>query len=300
MRCALSFSLALLVACSSGPRKPAPEVPHRERTAGDDMLGMLPAGASAVIEIDALRLRTNAAVGRFIAALAARADQPDDPELVRLVLGILRHSDAAVIAVYDAGKPGARTLVLLRGLAEAGQAGAARIDARIHALGPPELVDQVRAIAGGAAALTVGLDAEWMILRARAMPEAAPGAWLRVTARLDFDARVDLASRFDLDAVPRQLSVWADVVDDLALVAWLDGDNPREGKQLGQAVLAAADRARRSAPGTRILLSPILQGLTVKAGGASARATIVVGPRALTALVDTLVPPPPPPPKEGS
>src|SRR6185436_16906421 len=71
--------------------------------------------------------------------------------------------------------------------------------------------------------------AELLELRRHAMPEKAPGASLRVTARLPFDARVALAHETGLDAAPAQLSAWADVVDDLALIVDCDAADPGSG-----------------------------------------------------------------------
>jgi hypothetical protein len=286
-----TLALLALAACSTGPAlQPAPEVPERAETAGDRLLGLLPEGPSAIIEIDADRLRRNAVVGRVLAALAGRPDQADDPELLRLLLGILRHSDAAVIAVYDAGKDSARMLVLLRNLAPAGRAGTTRVNADIHALGPPELVARARELAGGAPGPAAGDDPEWLAMRARPMPEKATGAWLRISARLSFDARVNLASRFDLDAVPARFALWADVADDLAFVGLLGGDTEREAMQLAEELRASTARVRGAPAAARLLFGPVVAGLTVKATGLIARATVVVGPRALEALVASLLP----------
>jgi hypothetical protein len=283
--------LAVLCGCSNGPAlEPAPPIPDRVETAGDRLLNLVPAGSSAIIEIDVHRLRSNAVVGGLVTAVAAQPDEPDRPELLRLLLGILQHSDAALIAVYDLGKDEARMLVLLRDLKAAGRGTAVKLDAHTHAMGPPELVERARELAGGAPRPSAAADNELLVLRARAMPEKATGAWLRATARLSFDARVELASRFGLDAVPQRVSVWADVADDLAIVALLGGDTEREAQQLGEQVRGSLQQVREAPAAARLLLSPVVRGLTVKVGGLVARTTVVIGPRALQAMVDSLLP----------
>ena len=49
---------------------------------------------------------------------------------------------------------------------------------------------------------------------------------MRITARLPFDARVALARQTGFDAAPAQLSLWADVADDVAIVVDADAADP--------------------------------------------------------------------------
>lgn len=305
-----AWGLMLLVAlagCYKKALSQAPVVPERTPTPGDELLTLMPAGAAVIVEIDAGRMRRNAAVGPLVTAVNAHVDSPDDPELVKLALGILRHAESAAIGIYDPGTDKARMLVLLRDLDAARVKTAVRLNDHTHALGPPELTERAREMAGGAPRPSVADDPELMSMRAAPMPEGATGAALRATARLSFDARVQLASRFELDAVPEKLALWGDVADDLAVVVHMAGKTSSEAQQLAQAVLAVRDRARRQPAPVRVLLQPVTAGTEAKAIGGVARATLVIGPRQLAWMVERLVvmlggkppaaPPPPPPPE---
>jgi hypothetical protein len=85
-------------------------------------------------------------------------------------------------------------------------------------------------VGSGSTATPIVAAPELLALRDHAMPPNAPGAALRITARLSFDARVALARQTGLDLAPAQLSIWADVVDDLAIIVDADAADPGDAK----------------------------------------------------------------------
>lgn len=282
------FGLAVAFGCGHGARETAPPpVPARAATAGDRLLGYLPAGADAVVEIDLARLRTNPAVGPLLAALIPEQPAaPGDWSLLGVGAGLLGTTDTLVMGVYRPGRPEARSVVIACGDGLAERAGGGRpIDRDTVAIGPPELLDQL--IEGGAD--FAASEPVLARLRALAMPKEASGAALRVAARLDFDARVELASRFELDAVPATLSVWGDVADDLALVAVLGGADDAEAAELARAARRGKQRLARAALVRRLSLSPLADDIEVGVAGSSARILFVIQPRRLAKIVAFLV-----------
>jgi hypothetical protein len=127
-------------------------------------------------------------------------------------------------------------------------------------------------------------DAAFVELRDEAMPARAPGASLRLTARLSTDARIAAAGRMGLDEVPATISLWLDVADDLALVATLDAGEAAMAARFAQAIEALRDRGLPLAPGVPIPW----KGLRVELDDTVARAVWVVGPKALAAWVAAL------------
>jgi hypothetical protein len=119
------------------------------------------------------------------------------------------------------------------------------------------------------------------------MPAKAPGAALRMTARLSFDARVALARQTGLEAAPAQLSIWGDVVDDLVIVLEADAADPgdRRGKQAVarlEAALRAALASLAGEPAVAALGLPrSLTGAKLAVRGTWIRAIIAVGPEHL-------------------
>jgi hypothetical protein len=137
-------------------------------------------------------------------------------------------ADQLVLAAYGVGTAQAATLTVMAAHGEI--AGATRLLDGIYALGPPEWIEQVQqriALAStGDAGFAIQPAPELLALRAHAMPVEAPGASLRITARLSFDARIALARQTGIEAAPAQLSAWGDVADDLAIVIDCDAADP--------------------------------------------------------------------------
>ncbi|RMH42811.1 MAG: hypothetical protein D6689_07050 [Deltaproteobacteria bacterium] len=266
---------AIAAAACGGPAARPPEpVPQAARprlpTAGDPLLAWLPAGANVVVELDLARLRSNPVVGPVAAAAAT--------QLPARMSG-LAGADVVVLAAYAVGGAEADSVLLVRG-GGAPPATAVALDAGVVALGPPALVARVEAVRAGRGR-AVAEDDVFMRLRDAAMPERAGAATVRVTARLDFDARLGLARLLGADDVPASASVWADVVDDAAAVAVLAGERAGDGRALAAAIdrwrarWAADPRARAAG------VAQLADRVRVDERGAVARAVWVVGPRAL-------------------
>jgi hypothetical protein len=270
--------VAVLAACggASQPAAPPVEVPARTATAGDELLAVVPAGAELILELDIARLRANAAVGPVVTAMAGQSS-------FGLGFDLVRDADTVVMASYSLGSAEAATLTVVRGDRVGQLREARRLDDRTAALGPASLLDRAEAAATGSEP-SMAADAGFLRLRTAAMPEAAPGASLRATARLDFDARVGLASMFDLDAAPVTVSIWGDVADDLAVVALLRGDDPGDARELTAEVEAWRARWSR-APALSIVFRTLVSAIEVAPKGDVARAVLVIGPRRLEQLV---------------
>jgi len=213
----------------------APELPvTRTPTAGEPALALLPDGIDVLIEIDLARARANPLIGPvvdgWIGALEG-GDLPLDEHLRSAAAASdapARRSPLAgaawvVLAAYGVGGPDATTVTLLapgKGVEVPGGVG---LGDGVVALAPPAWIDRLRAVAPGARASD---DVELLRLRSRAMPSAADGAVLRVTARLSDDARISLAGALGVEPAPRAVSGWADVADDAAVVLDLDSRDP--------------------------------------------------------------------------
>src|SRR5690606_9082710 len=91
-------------------------------------------------------------------------------------------------------------------------------------------------------------DRGLMALRAQAMPAGARSAAVRFTARLEFEARIALARRLDLEAVPITISAWGDVVDDLALIALLGAERPEDARALERGAAELVKKLAAGAP----------------------------------------------------
>lgn len=268
--------VAVLIACggADGPAQAPAAVPTRVETAGDRLLARAPAGAEAVLEVDLARLRDNPAVG----ALVERFTAGD----LEVGFDVVAEADALLVCAYGIAA-GARQLVLVSG-AGVGEQGGARLAPDVIALGPGDLVARAEALRGGHEP-SLASEAALLGLRAEAMPERAPGASLRLTARLGFDARVELARRLDVGEVPVSVSVWGDVVDDLAIVAVLGAEDEVGAARLARGLMALRDRLSRT-PAVRLLgLAPDLTRMRVEQRGAAVRVVFWIGPRRLEALV---------------
>jgi hypothetical protein len=313
--------VGLAAACGGGAA-PAAVSPAEPAPAGTErLLAMLPQGAQIVVEVDLARLRANPVIGAVVtrAIAAPPGPTPDATPAgawLRFVLrgappdasaggngpaaeaSPLAAADQVVLAAYGVGTAQAATLTLLAAPREV--PGATRIADGAYAVGPPDWIAQTQqriALATtGQAAFAIRPAPELLELRAHAMPAEAPGASLRITARLSFDARIALTRQTGIDTPPAQLSAWGDVVDDLAIVIDCDATDPGSapaGRPSSTAVggrradparkLAAALRAMLAAvadqPTIRSLgLPPSLTGARLIARGSWVRAIIAVGP----------------------
>lgn len=268
----LGLVLGLAPGCGGAAKAPPitavarPEAP----TAGDRILPLLPAGAQVIVEIDLARLRANPVVGALVARALASDDLPGLPGGTPGSPGSpLGQADLVVLASYGVGTSQAATLTVL--VTTAPVEGAIRLADDLVVLGPPAWTAQVEARAAlvtvaaaqGTRRIPLVAAPELLRLRDQAMPPKAPGAALRVTATLSFEARVALARQTGLDAPPARLSVWADVVDDLAIIIDADADDPGDRKP----VKKGARRTDRLETGLRGLLAALAEVPAIRALG---------------------------------
>ena len=289
---AVAAAAVALAGCGGARRADVPAAPA-PATPAERALAMLPQGAQVVVEIDLARLRANPVVGEVVArALAERtADLP-----AGVPASPLAAADHVVLAAYGVGTAQAAVLTILG--APHDIAGATRLADGFYAIGPPDWVDQAQqrvALAStGEHAFAISAPPELLELRRHAMPGKAPGASLRVTARLSFDARVALARLTGLDAAPAQLSAWADVVDDVALIVDCDAADPgsadprhpSDAPRRLEAALRGALAAVSEQPIVRALgLPSSLSGARFIARGSWVRMIIAIGPAHLQRVV---------------
>jgi len=248
----------------------------RADTSGTPLMALAPAGANVIIEIDLARMRANGVVGELFSKISGIAQG---------AFGGWLDADVVVFCGYAVGTADASNVVVARGGTP--PANAVRLDGRTVALGPPELVARVEALAAGTGT-AMAQDAAFMRLRDAAMPAKAEAAALRLTARLPFDARVGLSQLFDADTVPEAVSLWGDVVDDLAVVALLSGETVEDGAALAGEVETARTRLAGHPLARAWKLAYIVRRIQTEHTGNVARAVLVVGPNALEQAVRRL------------
>jgi hypothetical protein len=264
--------------------------PVRELPPDERVLALIPEGAQVVIEVDVARLRANPVVG---ASVARYLSSPTEG-----VPGAVNVAERVVLAAFGVGTAQAATvtLVVSGGSVEGARKVAAIGDRTVWALGPKDWVDQLEqraALADAGVGARLMPSADLLALRSRAMPSRAPGASLRLTARLPFDARVALANVAGMDPAPAQVSVWGDVVDDLAIVVEADatdgaakGGPRKQGARLEQAVNRTLARLGDIAAVRALGLVPAIADTKVTSHGAWVRVVFTVGPRYLGRVVE--------------
>jgi hypothetical protein len=259
----LAAVLVVVAAVACGPRGgksgPGGGRPIRAPTTlAEKMIALLPEGVQILVEIDLARLRANPTVGAVAtSALASLGEEAKLPGLPMAVQGSpLADADVVMLAAYGVGTPQAASVVLLSTKAEVN--GGVKLIDNIVALGPEEWTAQLEARAGIAQHTPIAPSLALMPLRDHAMPAQAPGAVLRVTAQLPFDARISLARQTGLETAPAQLSIWADIVDDFAMIVDADAADPGD-KQAKD----AAARMERSLAGVLASLGrePVFKAL---------------------------------------
>jgi hypothetical protein len=286
-------ALACVALCAcGGARRPttAQPVTTRVATVGDRIMALLPDGAQLIIEIDLARLRKNPVVGQLVIDVLSGPALPGFAGQV--ALSPLAHADMLVLASYGIGTSNAATVTVLA-TADAVPNSVPLGDGLV-ALGPELWTAQLEAraaIAGTGQDIKIAASKDLLALRDHAMPPGAPGAAVRLTARLSFDARVALARQTGLDAPPAQISIWGDVVDDLAIIVDADAEDPGDKK--------TKQPTKRLETGVRTILAglagePALQalglpssisGARIVAKGTWVRAIIAVGPSHLQRVV---------------
>ena len=282
------IALALVGAAASGPgcggHAPVVVVPSRAVTAGDALWARLPPGAAIVLEVDVARLRANPAVGAAITALVAPAPTAgvaDEPTpgaaLAAMTDAPLAGARAIVLAAYAVGTPAATTITIVDGVGAPPQA--TPLADGVWALAVEGDVARLLAVAGGGPSLAD--DRALAALRTVAMPAAAEGAAVRLTARLEPAARRALAEVLGQNDAPAAISAWLDVADDLALIAWVGGEPAWSAAMLTR----LRDRAAASEVAGGLGLTPVIAVAPVARERAAARLTVVVTPARLGRVV---------------
>ncbi len=233
----LLAALVVIAGCGSTSEKPVITAPERTQpqTAADRILPLFPEGAQVIVELDLARMRTNPVIGALVTSALTGEGLPVLPTSVPM--SPLAKADAVVLASYGIGTSQAVMVTVIESPEDlARTAGATRLGENLYALGPTDWIAQLEAraalagIGDAASGPPIVASPELLALRDRAMPPNAPGAALRITARLSFDARVALARQTGLDSAPSQVSIWADVVDDFAMVVDADAADPGDKK----------------------------------------------------------------------
>lgn len=294
----LVAALVVIAGCGSTPSKPVITAPERTQplTAADRILPLFPDGAQVIVELDLARMRTNPVIGALVTSALTGEGLPALPTAVPM--SPLAKADAVVLASYGIGTSQAAMVTVIDSPEDlVTSAGATRLGDHLYALGPTEWIAQLEAraaLAGigvAASGPPIVASPELLALRDRAMPPNAPGAALRITARLTFDARVALARQTGLDSAPSQVSIWADVVDDFAMIVDADAADPGDKK--------TKDPTKRLEAGMRGVLAglaeePAIQALGIPsslerarlvARGTWVRTIVAIGPAHLQRVV---------------
>jgi hypothetical protein len=334
-----AVALAACGGSKATPTTTEPERPELTSTA-DRILPLLPEGAQVIVEVDLGRLRANPVVGALITQIVAgdmsMAPLPGEVPPISLVhadtmvmasYGV-GTSSAATVVVLAAPRVSSSTNA---SSSEASSSDASSTktssDASAHAaaskalsaipnaitladglvvLGPAEWTAQIEAraaiagVTGANITPTLGAPKDLRSLRDHAMPEKAPGASLRITARLPFDARVALARATGLDTPPAQMSIWGDVIDDMVFIVDLDAFDPGDNAKRGTKASSKSTATKRMEASLRgvlgglanetairlVGLSPSLEGAEIVTRGSWVRAIIAVGPKRLVRIVE--------------
>jgi hypothetical protein len=286
-------AFACAAACggpSSAATPAAPKLGPVPQTPAERILGLLPAGAQVVVEIDLARLRQNAVIGGLVTRAIA-GDQLGLPDSVAGTGGSpLATAELLVLAAYGVGTAEAATVTVLA--APAPIADTIRVAEGLYAIGPEAWVGQVEQRAAITVDAPLGAPADLLELRDRAMPPKAPGASIRITAQLSFDARVALARQVGLENAPGQVSVWADVVDDLAIV--IDADSSDPGEKTTKQSVARLEATMKGALSEMADLAAVralglpssLAGAKLVVRGTWVRTIIAIGPNHLKRVAE--------------
>ncbi len=282
----LGIALALIASCGGDGKGSKPTlhkvlIPARAETAGDELLRYLPTGADLLLELDIRRLRDNEVIGGLVKALKTSAGGLDER--------LLEKTDLVVFAAYNVGTAQAATITLVRGerIKAKDVANAVVVDDSTLALGPPALLGQLPKLKTGAIK-SIKIDRKLLRARAIAMPAKATTGALRISASLDFDARVGMARLLGLDQVPATVSVWGDVIDDLAVVAYLGGTEKGEAEALARAATKWRLRLLRNAWVRKLFLGHVARSIDISIAGSMARIVLLVGPKRLDSIAKRL------------
>jgi hypothetical protein len=279
--CAAAVAVA---ACSHAPAKmPTVAGPPRVLTPADKLVGLLPDGAQVVVELDLARLRDNAVIGAVVRRALAEIAVSTDVQLpMKLPTTPLVDTSYVVLAAYGVGTSDAATITLLATPHDV--AGSHHVMDGVVAYGPEAWLAQLDARAAIAERTPIGPSEEMLRLRERAQPTGSTGAAIRISARLSFDARIALARQTGVEIAPAQLSAWADVADDLAVVVDADAGGESPAKLAGEVRGVLGELGE--SPALRALGLPgALDGARQTRQGSWIRTVVTVGPAHLKRVV---------------
>ncbi len=279
MKVAAALCLLALLGCGgSSTAVPSTPLPVRAHTAGQELLAKAPLGADLILEIDLARLRDNAALGPLLTGLAA-------PKSLGSI-DLLQGAEAALICVYDIGDD-PRQLIVLQMDAQPEEFGQEQTIRSLGngywGIGDSALLRQAEALTDSSGSML--MDSAARRMREQVMPSAADNAAFRLVARLDFDARVALASKVGVSEVPVSIAVWADVVDDLAIVMDLATEEEGADARLAGAMEALRSRLARQAYVRYLGLSDAVRKIRILRTPKGMRAVFVLPPKSLARFV---------------
>jgi len=282
----LVAALPLAAACGgSDSSRPLPPLNRAERaartyhSAGDELLVFAPKGAQLVVEVDLRRLRENTVIGGLVRAASAV------PGVGAPTFDAVRDADAFVLCAYELGTATAQTLTIVRSDELAKVAKRGRLADGVVAVGNEKMLERASETRKE---LSMASDLAFLETRDRAVPDKAPGAALRVTAQFDFDARVSMSRLLDLSSVPTWVSIWGDVVDDLAIVAQLGAENSKEARELGKASKAWLERMTGHELVKELVVGYLAHDVQVRVLSRAAALVLVIEPRRLKLLTRRL------------
>ncbi len=278
-------TLVSVAGCGARAKRPSPAnaAPVTPSGPAEHLLALLPEGAQLVAEVDLPRLRANPTIGPLVAKLLGDGGIP--------ILSGFAEADLVTFAAYGLGTTEAATITLMT--AKAPISGTTRIADGIYAVGPTSWVSQVEARAAIEASGTpLTVPQKLIDLRSRAMPPRAPGASLRISAQLAFDARIALSRMTGIEGAPGRLGVWADVIDDFGIIVDADATDPGE-KSIKRSVArmkatmrAALATLARDPTIIALGLPSSLEQAKVITRGSWVRTIVVIGPRHLQRVVE--------------
>ena len=279
--CLALLALASLHCGNTSPQTSKP-LPERPSTPGDNLLAAAPLGADLLLEVDLARLRDNEVVGSVLKVLSAPGGQST------LAKGdVLGQGRSLLVCVYGIGDL-AKQLLLVEAMEGVELSGAAPIRQGLYAVGDPELISRAVALRGSGGASMLE-DIELLRMRAEVMPAGAKHAAVRAVARLNFDARVAVASRVGMSEVPVALALWGDVVDDLAIVARVTGETEDSHQRLARALLTLRKQITKAPLVRHLGLAPALAAARLSRLGATVQLVFVLSPKRLKFAAQRLV-----------
>lgn len=270
---AMLFSMG---ACGSN-QAPSKGIQKRQATGAETLLSLVPKGVSALLEIDLKRVRQTEFFTPLMNNLVGQVDgQPMDA---------MAQGDALVIASYGVGAKAER-LILIKDDASEKHLGQP-VAPGVWGKASPTILDEVQATKAQGAG-SIQNDSSMMTLRAESMPKKSTGAILRFLAHLNFDERVSLSKRFGWHDVPTKVSLWGDIIDDLAVICRLETGSVASAISLSKEIAIQKTRWGRSREIRRLGLRSEIANMNTRVDGHNVEIVFVIGPKRLQKLLKRL------------